>query len=175
MGCLAIVTGVSGSGKSTLIDDVLYGNLRKLKFGHTTAVGACESIEGSQYIDNLEMIDQSPIGNLRAPHRLPIQRHSTEYVKYLVTQAAKQMGWWSGHFSFNVPGGRCEVCEGDGNVTVEMQFLPDITLECESCKGTRYKREARQILYRGKNIIDVLAMTVDEALEFFTGVKEGNQ
>jgi len=173
LGCLTVVTGVSGSGKSTLIHDVLYGNLRKMKLGYSLSVGACEAIEGSQYLDNVEMIDQSAIG--QSSRSTPVT-----YTKafdgirevFAATQAAKQMGWWSGHFSFNVPGGRCEVCEGDGNVTVEMQFLPDITLECESCKGTRYKREARQILFRGKNIVDVLAMTVDEALEFFTGIKK---
>ncbi|MFZ9815732.1 MAG: excinuclease ABC subunit A, partial [Candidatus Kapaibacteriota bacterium] len=87
------------------------------------------------------------------------------------TQAAKQLGWRPGHFSFNVPGGRCDACEGEGTVTVEMQFLPDITLECETCKGSRYKKEARDILYKGASIMDVLNMTVHEALTFFAGNK----
>jgi excinuclease ABC subunit A len=84
-----------------------------------------------------------------------------------MTQASKQMGWRPGHFSFNVPGGRCEACEGEGAITVEMQFLPDVALECESCKGTRYKKEVRNILYNNKSIVDVLEMTIDEAIEFF--------
>jgi len=171
---LTVVTGVSGSGKSTLIHQVLYNNLRYQK-GYTSdgQVGACTGIENVHLIDNVEMIDQTPIG--RSSRSTPITyTKAFDHIRevFAETQAAKQMGWRAGHFSFNVPGGRCEACEGEGNVTVEMQFLPDITLECESCKGTRYKREAREITYRGKNIVDVLAMTVDEAIEFFTGNKK---
>ncbi|MFN8358524.1 MAG: excinuclease ABC subunit UvrA [Candidatus Kapaibacterium sp.] len=170
---LTVVTGVSGSGKSTLIHDVLYGNLQRMRTSYNGTVGACEYIEGGNDIDFVEMIDQSPIG---ASSRSTPATYSKAFDAirdvFASTQAAKQMGWWSGFFSFNVPGGRCEVCEGSGSVTVEMQFLPDITLECESCKGSRYKREARSILFQGKSIIDVLAMTVDEALEFFNGIKK---
>jgi len=170
---LTVVTGVSGSGKSTLIHDVLYGNLQRMRTSYNGTVGACEFIEGGNDIDFVEMIDQSPIG---ASSRSTPATYSKAFDAirdvFAATQSAKQMGWWSGFFSFNVPGGRCEVCEGSGSVTVEMQFLPDITLECESCKGSRYKREARNILYQGKSIIDVLAMTVDEALLFFNGIRK---
>lgn len=170
---LTVVTGVSGSGKSTLIHDVLYGNLQRMRTNYNGTVGACEYIEGGNDIDFIEMIDQSPIG---ASSRSTPATYSKAFDAirdvFAATQSAKQMGWWSGFFSFNVPGGRCEVCEGSGSVTVEMQFLPDITLECESCKGSRYKREARNILFQGKSIIDVLAMTVDEALVFFKGIKK---
>lgn len=170
---LTVVTGVSGSGKSTLIHDVLYGNLQRMRTSYNGTVGACEYIEGGNDIDFIEMIDQSPIG---ASSRSTPATYSKAFDAirdvFASTQAAKQMGWWSGFFSFNVPGGRCEVCEGSGSVTVEMQFLPDITLQCESCKGSRYKREARSILFQGKSIIDVLAMTVDEALVFFNGIKK---
>ncbi len=171
---MTVVTGVSGSGKSTLIHQVLYNNLRYQK-GYTSdgQVGACSGIENIHLIDNVEMIDQTPIG--RSSRSTPITyTKAFDYIRevFADTPAAKQFGIKAGYFSFNVPGGRCEACEGEGNVTVEMQFLPDITLECESCKGTRYTREAREFSYRGKNIVDVLAMTVDEAIEFFHGNKK---
>lgn len=168
LGCMTVVTGVSGSGKSSLVYDVLYAGLRKLLVGFDEHVGAFEKIEGYSHLDGVEMVDQSSIG--KSSRSTPIT-----YIKvfdlirelFASTQAAKQMGWKPGYFSFNVPGGRCEVCEGEGTVTVDMQFLPDVHLECEACKGTRYKKEARSILYKGKSIVDVLNMTVDEALEFF--------
>lgn len=171
---MTVVTGVSGSGKSTLIHQVLYNNLRYQK-GYTSdgQVGACSGIENLHLIDNVEMIDQTPIG--RSSRSTPITyTKAFDHIREIFadTPAAKQMGVRAGYFSFNVPGGRCESCEGEGNVTVEMQFLPDITLECESCKGTRYTREAREFTYRGKNIVEVLGMTVDEALEFFHGNKK---
>ena len=118
------------------------------------------------------MVDQSPIG--RSSRSTPVTYTKAFDVireTFAATQAARQLGWKPGHFSFNVAGGRCEECEGSGTVVVEMQFLPDIELECETCRGSRYKREARSILFRGKSIIDVLAMTIDEAVDFFKGIK----
>lgn len=166
---LVVVSGVSGSGKSTLVHDILYGGIVKMNGGNPVKLGKYEMIEGSRYIDEIEIVDQSPIG--KTPRSNPIS-----YVKgyeiirelYANTPQAKARGYKPGYFSFNVPGGRCDTCEGDGFVTIEMQFLADLYLECEDCKGTRFKKEVREVTYRGKNIVDVLNMTVDEAVEFFT-------
>lgn len=168
-----VVTGVSGSGKSTLIHDILYGGLAKLKGLNPPKIGAYRSIEGIKHIDEIEIVDQSPIG--KSPRSNPIS-----YIKgfekirelFAATPQAKSRGYKPGYFSFNVPGGRCETCSGEGFVKIEMQFLADLYLECEDCNGTRYKKETRNITYRGKNIVDVLNMTVDEAIEFFKSEKK---
>jgi excinuclease ABC subunit A len=168
LGCMTVVTGVSGSGKSTLIHDVLFNGLRKALTGTKEESGLFEKISGWIWIENVELVDQSAIG--KSTRSTPITYTKTfDHIRELFasTQAAKQLGWKPGHFSFNVPGGRCEVCNGEGFVTVDMQFLPNVTLVCESCRGSRYKREAKNILYKGKSIVDVLNMTVDEALGFF--------
>ncbi len=172
LGCITAVTGVSGSGKSSLVHEVLYANLKRLNGGYNGIVGKCERIEGMNEVSDVEMVDQSPIG--RSSRSTPVtytKAFDTIRETFAATQAARQLGWKAGHFSFNVQGGRCEACEGSGTVVVEMQFLPDIELECETCRGTRYKREARNILFRDKSIVDVLAMTVDEAMDFFKGIK----
>ncbi len=171
VGKLTVVTGVSGSGKSSFVHDVLFGGLRRVFGGAVGEAGHCESIEGLAAISGVEMIDQSPIG--RSSRSTPVTyTKAFDAIRdvFASTQAAKQMGWKAGHFSFNVSGGRCDVCEGEGSVTVEMQFLPDITLPCEACNGTRYKREVSRVLYNNKSIIDVLEMTVTEALEHFADV-----
>ena len=168
LGTMTVVTGVSGSGKSSLVHDVIYAGIQRMLGGYSGEVGHCERMEGLEHITGVEMIDQSPIG--RSSRSTP-----ATYTKifdlvrdvFAGTQSAKQLGWKAGHFSFNVAGGRCDVCDGAGMVTIEMQFLPDIELPCESCNGTRYKRDAQSILYNGKSITDVLAMTVDEALSYF--------
>lgn len=168
LGCLTLVTGVSGSGKSTLVHDILYGGLMKIQGGYNGFVGKFEKISGHYQVRNIEMVDQSPIG--RSTRSTP-----ATYTKvfdlirdvFANTQEAKQLGWKAGYFSFNVPGGRCDVCEGEGVVTVDMQFLPNVTLECEACSGTRYKKEVRNLLHNGKSIVDVLDMTIDEAMTFF--------
>lgn len=170
LGCLVVVTGVSGSGKSTLVHDVLYDGLRKAIIGSREEAGLFEKISGSLWVGNIELVDQSSIG--KSTRSTPITyTKAFDHIRELFasTQAAKQLGWRPGHFSFNVPGGRCEVCKGEGRVTVDMQFLPNVNLVCESCQGRRYKREALNILYKGKSIVDVLDITVDEALEFFSG------
>ncbi|MEW6195225.1 MAG: excinuclease ABC subunit UvrA [Bacteroidota bacterium] len=163
-----VVTGVSGSGKSTLVHDILYGGIVKMNGGNPPRLGKFDSIEGARYIDQIEIVDQSPIG--KSPRSNPIS-----YVKgyelirelYASTPQARSRGYKPGYFSFNVPGGRCDTCEGEGYVKIEMQFLADLYLECDDCKSTRFKKEVREITYKGKNIVDVLNMTVDEALEFF--------
>lgn len=163
-----VVTGVSGSGKSTLIHDILYGGVAKLKGINPPKIGKYRSIEGVKNVDEIEIVDQSPIG--KSPRSNPIS-----YVKgfdkirelFASLPPAKARGYKPGFFSFNVPGGRCETCTGEGFVKIEMQFLADLYLECEDCKGTRYKKEVRDITYRGKNIVEVLDMTVDEAVQFF--------
>jgi excinuclease ABC subunit A len=165
-----VVTGVSGSGKSTLVHDILYSGIIKINGGNPPKLGKYDSIEGSRYVDEVEIVDQSPIG--KSSRSNPIS-----YVKgyeiirelFALTPQAKARGYKPGYFSFNVTGGRCETCQGEGYVTIEMQFLADLYLECEDCKGTRFKKETREINYRGKNIVDVLNMTVDEAVEFFHG------
>lgn len=172
LGCITVVTGVSGSGKSTLVHEVLAPALKKKYAGFAGSIGACKDILGAGNLQAVEIVDQSPIG--KSSRSTPVTyTKAFDAIRDLFaeTPASKQLGWRAGHFSFNVPGGRCETCEGEGSVTVEMQFLPDITLPCESCKGTRYKKEARDITYKGASIVDVLGMTVHEALAFFAGNK----
>ena len=172
LGMLVCITGVSGSGKSTLVHDVLYNALAAEKQQVTGGPAAeVERVEGAEWIDEVVLVDQSPIG--RTPRSNPVT-----YIKafdairelFAALPESEKRGYAAGHFSFNIPGGRCEVCQGDGTVTVEMQFLADVELICEECKGTRYKPEILEIRYHGKNIHDVLDMTVKEALHFFSGV-----
>ncbi len=175
LGMLVAITGVSGSGKSTLLHQVLYQALGEAKKQQNTgpARGAAtwESLEGDQFIDEVVLVDQSPIG--RTPRSNPVT-----YIKafdairelFASLPEAKKRGFSSGHFSFNIPGGRCETCQGDGTVTVEMQFLADVELICEECKGTRYKAQVLDVRYHGKNIHEVLNLTVKEALRFFSEV-----
>ncbi|MDQ3804216.1 MAG: excinuclease ABC subunit UvrA [Acidobacteriota bacterium] len=170
---LVCVTGVSGSGKSTLVHDVVYAGLKKQRGEWQGHVGAFRELQGAQHVDEVILVDQSPIG--RTPRSNPVT-----YVKvydavrevFSQTRDAQSKGFDPSHFSFNVPGGRCDVCEGDGTVTVEMQFLADVELVCEECKGTRFKPQVLDVRYRGKNIHDVLNMTVREAMTFFRDVNK---
>jgi excinuclease ABC subunit A len=164
------VTGVSGSGKSTLIHDILYGGVAKYMGLAPSKIGSYNEILGADYIDEIQIVDQTPIG--KSPRSNPISYiKAFELIRELFasTHQAKARGYKPGYFSFNVPGGRCETCQGDGFIKVEMQFLADLFLECEDCNGTRFKKEIREITYRGKNLVDVLDMTVDEAVEYFKG------
>ncbi|MCX7735139.1 MAG: excinuclease ABC subunit UvrA [Candidatus Kapabacteria bacterium] len=168
LNCFVVVTGVSGSGKSTLVHNILYSGLKKYKAGLDQSTNDFDSIKGYFEIDYVELVDQTPIG--KSSRSTPVTYTKIyDYIRDLFasTQAAKQFGWKAGYFSFNVPGGRCETCEGDGFVTVNMQFLPDVQLVCDSCKGTRFKKEVLQVKFKEKTIVDVLNMTVDEAVAFF--------
>jgi len=175
LGMLVAITGVSGSGKSTLLHQVIYKALSQAKqqAGNGNGAGATtsatwESLDGDQYIEEVVLVDQSPIG--RTPRSNPVTYiKAFDAIRELFASLpdAKKRGFSSGHFSFNIPGGRCEVCQGDGTVTVEMQFLADVELVCEECKGTRYKPTVLEVRYRGKNIHEVLNLTVKEALKFF--------
>jgi excinuclease ABC subunit A len=177
LGMLVVVTGVSGSGKSTLVHDVVYRSLEALH--KTGAAGddteeaegprvTCRRIAGAERVRATVMVDQSPIG--RTPRSNPVT-----YIKafdliralFAATRDAVRHGYTPGHFSFNIPGGRCETCQGDGTVTVEMQFLADVELVCEECKGTRYKSSLLEVRYNERNIHEVLQLTVREAIEFF--------
>ncbi|GBD88947.1 UvrABC system protein A [bacterium BMS3Abin03] len=165
-----VVTGVSGSGKSTLIHDVLYAGIAKYFGMAPSHIGKFSDIKGSKYIDEIEIVDQSPIG--KSPRSNPISYvKAFEHIRELFasTHQSRARGYKPGYFSFNVPGGRCETCAGDGYIKVEMQFLADLYLTCDDCSGTRFKKEIREITYRGKNLVDVLDMTVSEALNFFKG------
>jgi excinuclease ABC subunit A len=173
---LVCVTGVSGSGKSTLVHQILYGGLQRALGNPAAPAGRFRLIEGVQYLSAVEMVDQSPIG--RTPRSNPVTYIGVfDLIRNLFasTPAAKVHGLKPGHFSFNVPGGRCEACEGDGVVKVEMQFLADLFLPCEACKGKRYKTEILDIRHRGKNIDDVLSMTVAEAIRFFSSEGRGRR
>jgi excinuclease ABC subunit A len=166
------ITGVSGSGKSSLLHDVLYQALATAK-RQTNGGGAIlwDSIEGDEFLDEVVLVDQSPIG--RTPRSNPVTYiKAFDLIRELFASLpeAKKRGFPAGHFSFNVPGGRCENCQGDGTVTVEMQFLADVELICDECKGSRYKAQVLEIHYKGKNIHEVLSLTIREALKFFADV-----
>ena len=171
LGTLTMVTGVSGSGKSTLINQILYKGLNKLVNKSKNPVGAHKEILGYENIDKIIDIDQSPIG--RTPRSNPATYTGTfDIIRELFAQTteAKMRGYKPGRFSFNVKGGRCEACAGDGIIKIEMQFLSDVYVPCEVCKGKRYNRETLEVKYKGKNIDDILNMTVEEALEFFENI-----
>lgn len=168
LGKLVCVTGVSGSGKSSLVEEVLYKTLASKLNRAKTRPGKCKGVEGLEYADKVIAIDQSPIG--RSPRSNPAT-YTGLFTNirdlFAQTQDAKLRGYGQSRFSFNVRGGRCEACSGDGLLKIEMHFLPDVYVPCEVCKGKRYNRETLEVKYKGKNIADVLDMTVEEALDFF--------
>ncbi len=168
LGKLVCVTGVSGSGKSTLVHRTFYAGIMKELGVYNDRVGRFKSLKGLQHIDGAEMVDQTPIGRSSRSNPATYTK-SFDGIRDLFskTREARIMGFTAGHFSFNVPGGRCETCQGEGVQTIEMQFLADIELPCEACGGTRFRKDVLGIKYRGKNIHDVLEMSVSEALDFF--------
>jgi excinuclease ABC subunit A len=189
LGMMVAVTGVSGSGKSSLVYDVLYEALRDRgsEFSHTPSDGnardsealeplsssrlRCRRIEGAEHVRRVVMVDQSPIG--RTPRSNPVtyvKAFDPIRVLFAGQPAARKLGLTPGHFSFNIPGGRCETCQGSGTVTVEMQFLADVELICEDCSGARFQPSVLEVAYSGKNIHEVLGLTVREALTFFCGL-----
>jgi excinuclease ABC subunit A len=171
LGKFVCVTGVSGSGKSSLVNDIISKALRREFQGAHTIPGAHKKIEGLRFLDKALIVDQSPIG--RTPRSNPATYTGAFSVirdLFVATREARSRGYSAGRFSFNVKGGRCEACEGQGMKKVEMHFLPDVYVECDECKGTRYTKEVLDIGYKGKNIAEVLSMTVEEALKFFENI-----
>ena len=176
LGVFTCVTGVSGSGKSTLVNDILYKNIAREINGSSEKPGKCKEIKGIQNIDKIINIDQSPIG--RTPRSNPATYTGVfDVIRdiFAGTNEAKMRGYSKGRFSFNVSGGRCEACNGDGILKIEMHFLPDVYVPCEVCKGKRYNKETLEVKYKGKSISDVLNMTVEEALDFFSNIPKIKQ
>ncbi len=168
---LVCVTGVSGSGKSTLVHEVLYAGLKKQRGEWNTHVGFFKDLKGGDHIDDIILVDQSPIG--RTPRSNPvtyIKAYDAIREVFAATNTAKTKGFNASHFSFNVPGGRCEICQGSGIVTIEMQFLADVELTCEDCRGMRFKQEILDVKYKGRNIHEALQLTIREAILFFKDV-----
>jgi len=173
LGLFTCVTGVSGSGKSTLVNEIIYKGLAAKLGGARHRAGAHDRLEGLEHLDKVIDIDQSPIG--RTPRSNPATYTGVfDFIRELfsITPEAKMRGYKPGRFSFNVKGGRCEACRGDGIIKIEMHFLPDVYVPCEICEGKRYNRETLEVRYKGKNIAQVLEMTVDEAVEFFQVVQK---
>ncbi len=173
LGMFVCITGVSGSGKSTLVNDILYPVLKRLKSSESLDVGRFKAIEGAGYITDVEIVDQSPIGKSSRSNPVTYVK-AFDLIREFYSQRpqSKTRGYKPGYFSFNVPGGRCETCQGEGYVKIEMQFLADLFLLCEDCKGTRYKKEIHDVKVQNKSIVDVLDMTTVEAMEFFKGQKK---
>jgi len=168
LGKLIVVTGVSGSGKSTLVNETLYHALSNILMNTSLRPGRYKDIKGAQNLDKVIVIDQSPIG--RTPRSNPATYTGIfTYIRELfsMTTDAKLRGYKPGRFSFNVKGGRCEACQGDGEIKIEMHFLPDVFVVCEVCRGKRYNRESLEVKYKNKNIADILDMTVEEATAFY--------
>lgn len=171
LGTFTCVTGVSGSGKSSLVNEIIYKNLAGKLNRAKVRAGKFGDMEGLEYLDKVINIDQSPIG--RTPRSNPATYTGlfTDIRElFAETNDAKMRGYTSGRFSFNTKGGRCEACQGDGIIKIEMHFLPDVYVPCEVCKGQRYNRETLEVKYKGKSIYDVLEMTVDEGVEFFSAM-----
>ncbi len=170
LGLLTCVTGVSGSGKSTLVQDVLFAGIKKLRGEWKAEVGACDNIEGWEYLSDILLVDQLPIGKTPRSNSVTYLKAFDHIRKIFASlREAKAHNFGPGHFSFNVPGGRCEVCQGAGIETIEMQFLADVQLVCEECRGKRYQKKLLEVAYKGKNIAQVLELTVAEAIRFFSG------
>ena len=170
LGQFIAVTGVSGSGKSTLVNDILYTSLARQIYGARTIPGRHRDIEGVEHVDKVIHVDQSPIG--RTPRSNPATYTGVfDHVRKLFSQTpeAKMRGYQQGRFSFNVKGGRCEACSGDGTIKIEMNFLPDVYVPCEVCHGARYNRETLEVHYKGKTIAEVLDMSIEEAVELLRG------
>ena len=173
LGKFVLVTGVSGSGKSTLVNEILVKTLQRKINKSKIIPGKCDGIDGIDNLDKVIQIDQSPIG--RTPRSNPATYTGVfDHIRDLFaeTQEAKERGYLKGRFSFNVKGGRCEKCWGDGVIRIEMHFLPDVYIPCEECHGTRYNRETLEVKYKGKTIADVLDMTVEEACSFFSNIPQ---
>jgi excinuclease ABC subunit A len=167
---LTVVTGISGSGKSTLVHDVLYAALKRAKGDWDRKVGFLRRLEGAEYISDVVLVDQTPIG--RTPRSNPVTYlKAFDPIRELLAASkdAKARGLTASHFSFNVPGGRCEACQGEGEVRVEMQFLADVFVPCEQCDGRRFKQQVLEVRYKGKNVTQILDLTVREAITFFAG------
>jgi len=171
LGLLTAVTGVSGSGKSTLVNDILYTSLAKQIYGARTVPGRHTKVTGLQHVDKVVHVDQSPIG--RTPRSNPATYTGVfDHVRKLFASApeSKVRGYQPGRFSFNVKGGRCEACSGDGTLKIEMNFLPDVYVPCEVCHGARYNRETLEVHFKGRTIAEVLDMPIEEGLDFFAAV-----
>jgi excinuclease ABC subunit A len=171
LGLFVAVTGVSGSGKSTLVNDILYTSLAKQIYNARAVPGRHQKITGLEHVDKVIHVDQSPIG--RTPRSNPATYTGVfDHIRKLfaATPEAKMRGYLQGRFSFNVKGGRCEACAGDGTIKIEMNFLPDVYVPCEVCHGARYNRETLEVHYKGKTIAEVLDMPIEEAAEFFAAV-----
>lgn len=168
LGMLVCVTGVSGSGKSTLVHDTLYATIQKQLGTWKDKVGRNRGVDGTRFVESVEMVDQSPIGRSSRSNPATYTK-AFDGIRNLMadTKQSKIMGYTPGHFSFNVPGGRCESCQGEGVQKIEMQFMADIELVCEECGGTRFRKDVLQVKYRGQNIHDILEMSVSDAIEFF--------